>query len=675
MIELAVIKTSENPFVFTASPAAISLGAKGANLIDSLHITVPEEWQGKIIKVTFNQNVFRGGGKITATLGESMTVPLSADITACSGDLVIDAQGTDDTQAYSAGCRYTVYDHPDAGGIEQSIVPNDYSQFTEEIKGYRDSAQSSATAAQSSETNAKASESASANNSISAADSATSANASKEAAALSEANSKESETAADASKSACALSEQNAKTSETAAQNSETAAFNSAAVAQSSEASVSASASAAAQSEANAKSSEISAGSSKTAAQNSATEADASKSAAAQSETNAHNSATAAEASSQTAQSAQTSASASATSASNSASDASTSAAAALQSETNAKASETTVSNSATAAANSAAASLLSETNSKASETAAKTSETNSAANATAASESAIAAAGSATAADSSKTAAAQSETNAASSATSASSSATSAQESANKAVEYATIFQNSVYHNSIFRGKDISSNEADGSMYTNIANGTFDDIFVGDYFTKTINGTSYVLRVAGIDSYLNRGDTALTTHHIVVVPDTVFGNYPIHDTGTIDGGYVGSKMYTDTLPLWAGYLSTSFGTHLLTLRELLVNAISSTIPSGWAWYDSKVGLMTSEEVAGCGAFGTNTSGYSFNIGINYNQLPLFQISPDKICIRHVCWLRNIVNYSTLCTVNDSGELNRSNILNSNGIRPKFLLG
>lgn len=250
-----------------------------------------------------------------------------------------------------------------------------------------------------------------------------------------------------------------------------------------------------------------------------------------------------------------------------------------------------------------------------------------------------------------------------------------SAQASADKVTEYTTVFQNSGYHNSIYRGKDISSNEADGSMYTNIANGTFDDVFVGDYFTKAINGINYVLRVAGCDSYLNQGDTALTSHHIVVVPDTVFGNYPIHDTATIDNGYVGSKMYTDTLPLWTGYLTTVFGTHLLTLRELLVNAISSTIPSGWAWFDSKVDLITSEEAAGCGVFGINTSGYSFTVGINYGQLPLFRLSPDKICVRHMYWLRNIVNYSTLCALNDSGELGRNNILNSQGFRPKFLLG
>ena len=237
------------------------------------------------------------------------------------------------------------------------------------------------------------------------------------------------------------------------------------------------------------------------------------------------------------------------------------------------------------------------------------------------------------------------------------------------------TTFQNSGYHNSIYRGKDISSNEADGSMYTNIANGTFDDIFVGDYFTKTINGTSYVLRVAGCDLYLNRSDTALTAHHIAVIPDTVLGDYPMHDAATTGGGYVGTKMYTDTLPLWDGYFSTAFGTHLLTLRELMVNEIASGMPSGWSWFGRKTIIMTLEEVAGCNAFGAYYTWYPYNIGISYGQLPLFRLSPDKICIRHTYWLRNMVSSSLLSTITDTGDLNRSNIVNPNGLRPMFLLG
>ena len=250
------------------------------------------------------------------------------------------------------------------------------------------------------------------------------------------------------------------------------------------------------------------------------------------------------------------------------------------------------------------------------------------------------------------------------------------ANQAADKATEYTTVFQNSGYHNSIYRGKDISANEADGSMYTNIANGTFDDIFVGDYFHKTVNGQNYVFQVLGCDIKMNRGSTPLTAHHIVVMPTTSFGSYKMNDTNTTDGGYVGSKMYTDVLPVWAGYLSNAFGSHLITSKELLVNATSSGSPSGWSWFDSTVNLMTVEEILGHGTFGISHYEYYFNIGISYGQLPLFRLSPDKICIRYATyWLRNIPQSTFFSTVNNEGYVHITPASASAELRPYFLLG
>src|SRR5574344_1037206 len=76
-------------------------------------------------------------------------------------------------------------------------------------------------------------------------------------------------------------------------------------------------------------------------------------------------------------------------------------------------------------------------------------------------------------------------------------------------------ISNNAGAHNSFYRGKDITANVTDGSFYTHIKDGTFEDIYVGDYFTKTINGKSYVLRIAGCNVYLHRGDPEFTSHHV----------------------------------------------------------------------------------------------------------------------------------------------------------------
>jgi hypothetical protein len=218
-------------------------------------------------------------------------------------------------------------------------------------------------------------------------------------------------------------------------------------------------------------------------------------------------------------------------------------------------------------------------------------------------------------------------------------------------------IYANAGAHNSFYRGKDITANVTDGSFYTHIKDGTFEDIYVGDYFTKTINGKSYVLRVAGCDVYLHRGDTEFTSHHVVVVPDASFGTYVMNSSNTTSGGYVGSAMYTDTLVTWAGYLATAFGSNLLTNRELLTNAISGELPSNWSWYDSKVNLMTSEEVVGHGGFGMSGYNYGFNVGTGYGQLPLFRLAPDKISTRYNYWLRTITSSTAFALVDGDGYL------------------
>ncbi|MBP7319530.1 MAG: hypothetical protein KA953_00545 [Lachnospiraceae bacterium] len=236
-------------------------------------------------------------------------------------------------------------------------------------------------------------------------------------------------------------------------------------------------------------------------------------------------------------------------------------------------------------------------------------------------------------------------------------------------------VYPNAGSHNGVFRGKNITANVTDGSFYTNIKNGTFKDIYIGDYFTKTVNGTAFVFRVAGLDVYLHRGSAEFTSHHAVIVPDGIFGKFQMNSSDTTAGGYVGSAMYTSVLPIWAGYLATAFGPNLLTNKELLSNAINGDLPSGWAWYDSKVNLMTSEEAVGHGEFGMSGYNYGYNIGIAYGQLPLFRLAPEFICNREIWWLRNITSAAAFAIMDNYGDLTDRTASDTWGLRPRFLLG
>ena len=134
--------------------------------------------------------------------------------------------------------------------------------------------------------------------------------------------------------------------------------------------------------------------------------------------------------------------------------------------------------------------------------------------------------------------------------------------------------------HNSFYRGKNLTSYFNSGEMSTAIANGTFNDIYPGDYIIKsvTINGTTYSdvkWIVMDLDYHLHAGDSETTTHHLVLMPETVFGTRQMNATKTTEGGYLGSAMWTDHIPLAVTGIETAFGaTHVLSHKELLTNAM-----------------------------------------------------------------------------------------------------
>ena len=108
-------------------------------------------------------------------------------------------------------------------------------------------------------------------------------------------------------------------------------------------------------------------------------------------------------------------------------------------------------------------------------------------------------------------------------------------------------IFPNAGSHNSIYRGKYLGD-EVTADQYAAIAAGTFDDMYIGDYWT--INGVNW--RIAHFDYWLNCGDSETTTHHVVIVPDSTLYSAKMNETNTTAGGYLHSKMrggitYQDT--------------------------------------------------------------------------------------------------------------------------------
>lgn len=242
-------------------------------------------------------------------------------------------------------------------------------------------------------------------------------------------------------------------------------------------------------------------------------------------------------------------------------------------------------------------------------------------------------------------------------------------------------LFNNAGAHNAIYRGKSLG-NAVTTAQYAAIKAGTFDDLYIGDYWT--IGGVNY--RIAAFDYYLNSGDTNCTTHHVVIVPDTCLYNAQMHNTSsggwengaanTTAGGYVGSDMYKSNLEQAKTTIKSAFSGHVLKHRIYLTNAVANGRASGGAWCDSEVDLMCEQMVYGSGIFPPVSDGsiVPANYRVEKSQLPLFQHEPSRISNRNNWWLRDVITASYFVLVSGNGNASCTDASYSFGVRPAFCI-
>lgn len=232
-------------------------------------------------------------------------------------------------------------------------------------------------------------------------------------------------------------------------------------------------------------------------------------------------------------------------------------------------------------------------------------------------------------------------------------------------------LFNNAGAHNAIYRGKSLGSSVTT-AQYSAISAGTFDDMYIGDYWT--IGGVNY--RIAAFDYYLNCGDTSCTKHHVVLVPDTCLYNHVMNDTNITTGAYVGSKMYTEGLEQAKTTIKAAFSGHVLSKRIYLSNATANGKASAGAWCDSEVDLMCEHMVYGNGVFSPVSDGTTIpnNYRVEKSQLPLFQHEPSRICNRANWWLRDVISASLFADVYAYGYAGCNGASGSLGVRPAFCI-
>lgn len=241
---------------------------------------------------------------------------------------------------------------------------------------------------------------------------------------------------------------------------------------------------------------------------------------------------------------------------------------------------------------------------------------------------------------------------------------------------------------NAFYRNKHLGTITADTveSFLTihGVPTGEFKDIFVGD--TVDIIGDTYnkTWVIAGIDHFWNVGTTAVTNHHLVLMPRSPLLYAGMNDTNTSAGGFKGSKMFTTILPQVNTNLETVLGNHLLTRKALISTHVdNNTASSGcaqykgisdqWLYTECKAILATEVQIYGSMICSTSL----FDVGEGCYQLPIFKFGKNhaKLFDREWFWLRAVANSQAFCFASGNGDASNDAANSILGVLPLICVG
>ena len=239
--------------------------------------------------------------------------------------------------------------------------------------------------------------------------------------------------------------------------------------------------------------------------------------------------------------------------------------------------------------------------------------------------------------------------------------------------------------HNNVFRGQNLGALNA--THIANIQNGSFHDMFIGDYFS--INGSNYV--IAGINYKKGHGDKPGLGNHLVLMPndwsktptqalapDGTTTHY-MQDTDTTTGGFADTKLYKTYLPQIQQKLESDFGAHLLQWRGFVSTHIDENgAPDQGEWYDMKVMIPNEVMIYGATLNGNNKISSWYNIGDDNSQLPLMRLNDEERNFYRLgaIWLRDIHSGSAFASAHIHGFATWNKASDAwTGVRAFFLVG
>lgn len=249
----------------------------------------------------------------------------------------------------------------------------------------------------------------------------------------------------------------------------------------------------------------------------------------------------------------------------------------------------------------------------------------------------------------------------------------------------YALIDDNPVAHRTNYRGKNLGTSIT-ASQKTEINNGTFHDLFVGDYWI--LNDRTY--RIVDIDIFMgNASDEGnpVNTHHLVMMPDEAMGVGKMNTDQTTQGGYPGSEMYSSGLSASKQEINKAFPNMLITVPlyygvDYKINPEGDGQGGGWAMenaaFDIDVALPSVNMIVDHTNF--IRSAYNSNIlrtGIEAScyQFYAFKANPSlRFSSNSDFWCTDVVNGYSFCRFNWTGNIGAQYANTDHDIRPWFVI-
>ena len=261
-----------------------------------------------------------------------------------------------------------------------------------------------------------------------------------------------------------------------------------------------------------------------------------------------------------------------------------------------------------------------------------------------------------------------------------------------NKLAIYDLVPAGAASHRNFYRGKDLTAAFNNGTVSTNIANGTFRDILPGDYIMKNVTvaatanaaAATYTIKfiIADLDIWLHRGDTSCETHHVAIVPESVVFSSVMNETNPTEGGYAGSFMNTNVMPAFATGLQDAFGaSHLISFRWWENTTVNTNVPSagyaGWtgallgnaSWNSYICHLMQEGMVYGQKVWASSGCDECM-----CGQFAAFRLNSNLIFNRNWYWLSDVVSSAFFALVYGVGLASAGDASYVSGVRPFALL-